>query len=179
MQQGTGAVPRRVPKDEILAIFEAGTKASYRKRGSFLARPAAPGETVLTIVAGKLETLAATGWGDVVVMNIEIGSAVERYIVGAEMFAKRYERTGRTIYTDGFSWEMANAKGKVEAFRYEGPPITFEAPWGEDMLMEAGDWLAHATGGRPDDIYRIERKAFEGTYSEEPAHVASLAQTES
>ncbi len=167
MQADTVSAARRVPKDEILAMFGAGEKRPFQKRGTFLARPAAPGETVLTIVAGKLETLAATGWGDVVVMNIEIGSSVERYIVGAEMFAKRYERTGKTMFTDGFSWEMANAKGKVEAFRYDGPPIVFEAPWGEDMLMEAGDWLAHATGGKPDDVYRIERDAFERTYSPE------------
>jgi len=149
---------------EVASLFSSRPTRTYQKRGTFLARYAEPGETILTIVAGKLETLAAAKWGDVVLMNIEIGSSVERYLIAADMFQKRYELTERTITTDGHSWMLVTAKGQVNAWQYEGPSVTFEAPWGESMLLEEGDWIANPVGGKPDDIYRIEREAFAGTY---------------
>jgi hypothetical protein len=149
---------------EVADLYASREVKTYQKRGTFLARYAEPDETILTIVAGKLETLAAAKWGDVVVMNIEIGSSVERYLVAKDMFEKRYELTERTITTDGHSWMLVNAKGRVRAWQYEGPSVTFEAPWGESMLLEEGDWIASPVGGEPDDIYRIEREAFAGTY---------------
>ena len=157
----------RRTRREVRDLYGSTPTLRYRKRGTFIARPAEPGETILTIVAGKLETLAGAEWGDVVLMNVEVGSSVERYLIKAAMFDKRYERTGRTLSTDGHCWMVVSARGQVDAFRYDGPPIAFEAPWGEDMLLEAGDWLARPTDGAQDDIYRIERRAFEQTYSED------------
>ena len=42
----------------------------------------------------------------------------------------------------------------------------FMASWGEEMLVEEGDILAvpHPNGG---EVYRIEQKAFEQTYTQD------------
>jgi hypothetical protein len=160
---------RRLSRAQVADLHGSRPARTYQKRGTFIARYAEPGETILTIVAGRLETLAGAEWGDVVLMNIEVGSSVERYLIKPAMFDKRYDRTDRTIVTDGHSWMVVKAKGRVDAFRYEGPSIVFEAPWGEDMILQDGDWLARPTEGAADDIYRIEREAFAQTYSEEVA----------
>jgi len=149
---------------EVAAFYASRPTQTYQKRGTFLARYAEPDETILTFVAGKLETLAVAKWDDVILMNIEVGSSVERYLIARDMFLKRYDMTGRTVRTDGHSWMMVTAKGQVNAWQYEGPTLQFEAPWGETMLLEDGDWIASPVGGSPSDIYRIEREAFAGTY---------------
>jgi hypothetical protein len=163
----TTTVSQYLSKAEIKAIFDAHAKQVYQKKGTFLARYAEPGETILTIVAGRLETLAAAEWGDVILMNIVVGSFAERYKVPQETFIKRYDTTEQTIVTDGHSWMMVKAKGKVNAFQYFGPSVQFEAPWGEMMDLQNGDWLGNPVGGSEDDIYRIERETFEKTYGAE------------
>lgn len=42
--------------------------------------------------------------------------------------------------------------------------FTFDAPWGEPMLVEDGDYIAVADINNLDDIYRIEQESFKKTY---------------
>ena len=150
------------------SLFKSQTKKNYQKRGEFLWRLAKGGETVLTIVAGKLETIKTTGDDDVIIRNLTIGSSAELYIIGRSKFESRYEISPNTFcWIEGVLWNFATAKGKIESFCYRGPTIEFIAPWGEKMLCEEGDYIARPLGGdNPNDIYRIEKNTFDLTYSE-------------
>ena len=154
-------------KTQVKELFAAGFKQAYQKRGTFLFREAYKNETVLTIVSGKLETIKEANVGDIIVRNIEIGSSAETYILDPRMFDKRYDAIyeGTPLLIDGLEWRKATAKGQVNAFCYMGVPITFFAPWGQEMLCEFGDYLASPIGGNEDDIYRIEKDTFAQTYS--------------
>lgn len=154
----------------LQALFFARTDPSriYRKRGEYLDRPAGVGETVLTIVADRLETLKTAGFGHVVLMNLAVGQSAERYIVSPDMFARRYERRDETLFVDGFAWRKARARGLVQGFLYEGESVRIMAPWGEAMIVEPGDFIARPVDGAETDIYRIERRTFEATYALEP-----------
>ena len=162
-------------KSEIQELFRAavedGRTSTYRKQGTFIARYAIPGETVLTVVTGKLETLKTCGPipDQIILRNIIIGSAAETYMVGADKFADRYDCDwfSQPMYIDGLLWHKAYAKGRIQAFEYMGSPISFEAPWGESMLCHPGDFIANPIGGNPEDIYRIERATFYQTYTVE------------
>jgi hypothetical protein len=154
-------------KTQFKEQFDAGFKETYQKRGTFLFRASFTSETVLTIVAGKLETIKQAKPGDIILRNIEIGSSAEFYIINEETFLKRYDPiyTGTLMLIDGLEWRRAYAKGQVNAFCYIGVPIKFIAPWGEEMICEPGDYLANPIGGAEDDIYRIEKDTFIQTYS--------------
>jgi hypothetical protein len=153
-------------KKDIFELFQSMLKHTYKKKGKFLFRKAAEGETVLTVVSGKLETMKVAGIGDIVLRNIEVGSSAETYIVQHETFLKRYDVASAQIaVVDGVEWGFANAKGVIQAAEYTGgDEIRFEAPWGEEMILQKGDFLANPVGGQPEDIYRIERATFDQTY---------------
>lgn len=159
---------REETKEQIARRFASMTKKRYQKRGRFLFRRADPGETVLTIVSGRLETMKTAGDSDIVLRNIEIGSSAECYIISKEKFDERYRLADmRTVTIDGKHWDVADAKGQVDAAEYAGDEeIHFTAPWGEPMVLSNGDFLARPVNGSEEDIYRIERSTFEMTYSE-------------
>ena len=50
--------------------------------------------------------------------------------------------------------------------QYAQQKFTFNAPWGEKMIVEFGDWLACPveTEKGEFDIYRIEKDTFNDTY---------------
>jgi len=151
-------------KEEILQFFESQAREWYKKRGLILFRHADPQETVLTIVAGRLETINTAGEDEIVVRNIEIGSSAEIYIMKEAVFTKRYEMQKKTYSIDGRVWTEAVAKGVVEAFCYHGDSFEFIAPWDEMMLCEDGDCIARPEGSDQSDIYRIDKKTFAETY---------------
>jgi len=156
-------------KQEKIDLFANMDKKEYQKRGEFIKRqadvsPDGIPETVLTVLDGKLETIKESKPGDVVLRNIQVGGAGESYTVPEEIYNSRYTNTGKAVYVDGKSWHRSHATGKVVAAEYVGDPITFEAPWGEQMLCESGDFIACPVGGDPEDVYRIEKKTFEQTY---------------
>ncbi len=62
-------------KKQLRALFESNEKVPYKKLGRFLSRCAVPGETILSIVDGKLETMKIAPFGDVVLRNIQLGSS--------------------------------------------------------------------------------------------------------
>ena len=148
----------------LVAAFSEGRVRVHKKSGRFLARRAAAGEMVLTIVAGKLETLKTTENGDVVVRNIVPGSSAETYIIDVEKYEDRYKESGYFHRVDGETWREVYANGEIEAFEYEGDTIGFVAPWGEIMICEDGDFIGRTPGSGFDDIYRIERNAFMEAY---------------
>ena len=173
-----GAEPLHLSRALVVKAFhETPGKRLFSKTGRVLARYAQAEETIFTLVAGKLETLNKAQFGDVVVMNAEIGGSAERYILPRAKFESRYTLTpgAPVVHADGHAWVWADASGRVLAFEWTGDPIRFEAPWGEDMVLESGDWLCQALPGPDSDVYRIERGAFLTTYREvlkraEPAH---------
>jgi len=152
-------------KNQILALFELHDRDVYQKRGRFLARSAVANETILTIVDGKLETIKTAISSDVIIRNIEIGSSAETYIISTGKYIERYVYTDTNYTIDGQEWMIVTAKGKAEAFQYQGEELAFMAPWDERMLCKEGDFLARPVPGKQNDIYRIEHNTFFQTYS--------------
>lgn len=148
------------PKAYVVKLFKAaeaqGVVKKYAKYGVVLARLAKKGETVRTVINGVQETTNTAREGDVVVKN----PTGELYIVSVQKFTQRYKPI--KALTDKFS--KAKALGVCYAFQYRGESFKFEAPWGESMLIEDGDFLAQSEKGNYDDIYRIEKEAFKRTY---------------
>jgi hypothetical protein len=83
-------------KEEVAQIFNERPRKFFKKKGQFLFRPAIPGETIMTIVAGRLETFKKASEKDIVIRNIEIGSSAEVYIISGEKFEKIWG--GRLIF---------------------------------------------------------------------------------
>ena len=124
-----------------------------------------------TIINGVVETSNTYQPGD----YIMCGTEGERYVMQNIDFSLRYERsrpepaTSADLAKEGFS--LYQPKGKIwghevtenDAATYF-PAGQFIAPWGSTMIVEEGDFLAmpFPTGG---ELYRIERKAFEKTYT--------------
>lgn len=182
---------------QVAELFAAlDTRQVYQKSGDMLARPAQPGETVITIVSGAIETIKGTQIGDWVIRNIVVGSSAEMYPISAESFNGRYtildEENPWTV--DGHSWFRVKPSGMIVGgfytadvssrmgFSSEGTtarPLKFEAPWGADMVLEEGDFL-----GRPypevdlTNIYRVARKEFFQTYGSEPKFNLSVDKEE-
>lgn len=159
---------KELNKQEVLDLFESLEKKGYQKKGRFLYRPTIEGETILTIVDGKLETMKKSCGNEAVIRNIEIGSSAETYIIEKNIFEKRYELTEETHIIDRQCWNVVIAKGKIEASIYAGDTIKFMAPWNELMICNSGDSIARPLSGDKNDIYRIEQKTFELTYVEIP-----------
>jgi len=163
-----------ISKKDLFDLFESQERKHYKKRGRFLSRLAVQGETILTIVDGKLETLKVATKEDVILRNIEIGSSAETYIISKKKFEERYDDAFEHHTIDGQPWFVVIAKGEIEAFCFGHnitgtaalpEPIQFMAPWGEQMLCNPGDFLARPLPGDEFDIYRIEKKTFDLTYS--------------
>lgn len=159
---------KNLSKKEIKSLFDENKDnlSTYKKSGTFGYRHAIPGETVITMVSGKLETIKKAGKEEVVVRNLTVGSSAEFYIIGLDKFVSRYDVKPNVdnLLIDGQQWILAEANGKIKAFQYKGETISFKAPWDEEMICEEGDFIASPLGGSPDDIYRIEKETFELTY---------------
>jgi hypothetical protein len=153
-------------KGQLLELFESKKRMYFKKKGLFLYRLAIEGETILTIVIGKLETIKQAQSNEVVLRNIELGSSAETYIINRKIFDKRYDITDKKHIIDGQTWIVCVAKGQIETFCYSGETIKFMAPWNEQMICEQDDWIARPLGGDKLDIYRIEKNTFAQTYQE-------------
>lgn len=133
----------------------------YKKFGEISARPAVVGEHVVTIIKGEKETENTAKEGDFVVTGV-LG---EQYIISGEKLKARYKKTSRKD-ADGISIYIA--VGKCYAAEYKGETFSFKAPWGEDMIVNKGDYIVtpNLLYGKINvyDVYRIEREAFFATY---------------
>jgi len=105
-------------------------------------------QEIVTIIDGIEETRNTAHAGD----RIITGPQGERYVIEEEKFEKLYEQNPE-------SPEEFRSKGDVQAIHLT-EDVSFEAPWGEQMHIEAGGVLVK----NGDDIYGIEEKAFAQTY---------------
>lgn len=130
----------------------------YQKVGMFDCRAATDGDTIVTVINGEKETSNKAKAGDVAVK----GPEGEEYIISQSKFEARYHSDGKEL-TNKF--QKFQTKGFVLAYMYEGKSFKFVASWGEEMLVNDGDYLASTSLTFPvDEVYRIEKKVFGKTY---------------
>ena len=130
------------------------------------ARPARPGEVIVTVLAGEgKETRSRPAVkGDWVVRNRCEATGHEQYLVAAARFKERYQGAGMAPGRDG--WLEHRPVGKVMLFfvlKPEHGEFTFTAPWGERMVAKPGDAIVQDPE-RPEDTYRVAAASFACTY---------------
>lgn len=135
---------------QAIASKQAGL---YHKFGQVRIRQAEPGERVVTQIDGVKETSNTVPVsGEFFVVT---GPKGEEYVISKDQLIARYAYSNKPgIYLP---------TGKVFAVQYGGAPLKFKAAWGEDMILNTGDYLA----ATPDDLdhpYRIENAVFGSTY---------------
>ena len=147
--------------DAFAEALRDGKVRCYRKKQTVAMRPALPDEVVETVIDGERETVNTAKTGDYVVR----GAKGEHYIISPETQAERYDAPIGSPQPDGYRHYAA--KGTIHAFCYEGEPFTFVASWGEDMIVNPGDYIGTPALGSG-EFYRIEKTAFAETYIEVP-----------
>ena len=98
------------------------------------------------------ETMNQAQQGDFVVSNL--GGSGEEYILSGDKLAKRYKEVGNGIY---------QATGECRGVEYSGPETSFEASWGQAMVLKPGDMIVTPLPQKG-EVYRIARQEFESTY---------------
>lgn len=155
---------------DVEALFaraeQDGRVGVARKSKPVDARPAVPGEIVVTVIAGDGQETqsqpAATD--DRVVRNRCEASGHEQYLVSAAKFAEHYEGPLGPADCDG--WAPYRPRGVEMLYtlvRDQDGSFSFTAPWGEAMVARPGDALVRDPND-PRDLYRVQAAAFECTY---------------
>jgi hypothetical protein len=142
-------------QEEAIAKFMPEIEANgtdFEKFTKIKARPAMPGEVVETVTADGKETMNTANEGDFVVSNL--GGSGEEYILGGDKLAKRYREIGNGIY---------QATGECRGVTYNGPETSFQASWGQPMILKPGDMIVTPLPQKG-EVYRIARQEFESTY---------------
>ena len=123
----------------------------YAKFARITARPGIVGEEIVTNTSEGIETKnTIEEEGDMVVTNPD----GEEYIIKSAIFTKRYEATEVPgVY---------KPKGGPQQFIQIEEPISFIAPWGQEMNIAADGYL-NVTN--PDDLYGIQPQEFAETYA--------------
>jgi hypothetical protein len=156
--------------DEVRALLARakadGRMKTARKTRAVDARPAKPGEIVVSIIKGEgKETHSRPAKaGDWVVRNRCPETGDEEYLVSAKTFPTKYKRTAAPATSDG--WQEFEPVGKEVRFVILGSDagaFRFKAPWGEWMVARPGDALVQDSDDEK-DIYRVAKASFECTY---------------
>jgi len=156
--------------DEVRALVKNaeahGLVRRAKKTKPVDARPARPGEVIVTVLAGEgKETQSRPAKeGDRVVRNRCEATGNEEYLVAADKFAGRYVSTGQPAGTGG--WQEYRPLGKVMRFvvlKPEQGEFAFTAPWGERMIAKPGDAIVQDPSDEK-DTYRVAAAAFACTY---------------
>jgi hypothetical protein len=156
--------------DQVRALMKEaaarGLVHEARKTKPVDARPAKPGEVIVTVIAGEgKETQSRPAvQGDSVVRNRCEATGNEEYLVAADKFKERYESTGKPGQTAG--WQEYRPLGKVVRFfvlKPEQGEFAFTAPWGERMIAKPGDAIVQDPKD-PADTYRVAAASFACTY---------------
>lgn len=158
------------PQRDVQALFAAADRAREvglaRKTKTVDARPAVPGEVIVTEIAGEGEETRSkpAEAGDWVVRNRCPETGNERYLVKADRFDGLYE--GPLAAADGEGWRPFRPRGRE--LRYfivatEVGEFTFTAPWGEPMAARPGDAIVQ-NPERRQDTYRVAAASFACTY---------------
>lgn len=149
----------------VLPLIKA-TDRHYKKFRQVHARPAVPGETIVSELADGEETAKTARDNEMVVRNLT--EAQEEYIVGKEKFANLYSE----IEPVDDKWTLYAPLGEVLAIEISrdlttelnvGEEFYIIAPWGSEQLAKEGD-LFVTPAAKMDEVYRIARKEFEETY---------------
>jgi hypothetical protein len=155
---------------DIGELFEQAVREQRvgvaRKTKPVDARPARPGEIVVTIIAGQgAETQSPPAHeSDRVVRNRCPATGNEEILITSAKFAERYE--GPIGPPEAAGWSTYRPRGKEMLYFIVPPNIdefVFRAPWGETMIARPGDAIVRDPVDSK-DTYRIAAAAFECTY---------------
>jgi hypothetical protein len=156
---------------DLDALFEAAHKEGRvgvaRKSEEVDARPAAPGEVVVTYIAneGKETQSRPAVAGDMVVRNRCEPTGNEEYLVSASVFPQRYEGPLGPEEEEG-GWRPYRPLGPELLYfilRPEDGTFFFWAPWSEEMVARPGDAIVRNPAD-PKDTYRVAAASFACTY---------------
>lgn len=113
------------------------------------------GLVVVTVLPDGKETSNTAEKGDIIMSGV----SREKYVIKAAKFPKLYAGSiGRTVTPEQSPRMVA---------RYTGSQtITFQAPWGEQMILKNGDYVVREADGK--GYYRIAKAEFEKTYEKIP-----------
>lgn len=166
-------------QDQVIQMMAAAVRSRHAgkacKTRPVDARPAKPGEVVVTVILGEgQETRSKPAEaGDWVVRNRCPETGNEQYLVKADRFAKRYGEPQSAPDSEGWRQFMP----QVDPVRYflvsqATGGFSFLAPWGETMVARPGDAIVQDMNNET-DIYRVAAGAFACTYEVlEPAEPA-------
>ena len=162
----SGDLPERDARVLFAAADQAGRVGSARKTRPVDARPAEPGEVIVTVIAGEGEETRSkpAEAGDWVVRNRCPATGDEEYLVKAAKFAERYE--GPVGEPDADGWREVRPRGPELRYFVVGAEegeFRFTAPWGEPMLARPGDAIVQDPD-QPADTYRVAKDSFACTY---------------
>lgn len=105
-----------------------------------------------TITSDGKETTNTAEPGDIMLS----GPSQENYVIKAAKFAKLYQgEVGGTVVPEQSPRQVAVYTGDQA--------ISFQAPWGESMVMKPGDYLVKDGDA---GYYRIAKKEYEQTYNQ-------------
>jgi hypothetical protein len=158
------------PQVDVHALFDQAEREARvglaRKTMPVDAKPAQPGEVVVTLIEGEgKETQSSPARaGDIVVRNRCPATGNEQILVEAAKFSQRYE--GPTGPADASGWQPYRPRGVPMRYfivREADGAFTFTAPWGEPMTARPGDAIVRNPQD-PVDTYRIAAAAFACTY---------------
>ena len=111
---------------------------------------------IKTVIDGKTETTNVLKRGDALIT----GPLKEQYVIACAKFLKIYNVIDEIAVPRPIERLVARVTKKDLAKSGLVSPISFVAPWGEPMTLEAGDYLAKDPSG---GHYRIEKNAFKRT----------------
>lgn len=158
-------VPQQRLMDEVLPLIRDAAR-KYRKFRQVHARPALPGEVVVSTTSSGEETRNTATRDEVLVKNLT--GAREMYLVEKDKFDARYR------FVEGVEdeWKLYDPVGEVLAIEISpdltamlgvGEELSIVAPWGSEQIARAGDMLV-APLPALDEVYRVARKEFDETY---------------
>jgi hypothetical protein len=155
---------------DVAAYFQRAQDARgsglARKTKPVDARPAKPGEVVVTVIKGQGQETRSppADVGDMVVRNRCPETGNEEILVRAATFARRYDGPIGAAATDGWSpYRPRGGEMRFVVVTEQDGPFAFVAPWGERMVARPADAIVQDPAS-PKDTYRIAKAAFDCTY---------------
>jgi hypothetical protein len=154
---------------DVVAYFQRAQEA----RGAGLAhktkpvdaRPAAPGEVIVTTIKGEgKETQSPPAKpGDMVVRNRCPETGNEEFLVPAESFSRRYDGPIAAAVDGWAPYRPRGVEMRFVLVADQDGAFAFTAPWGERMVARPGDAIVQDASNAT-DTYRIAAAAFGCTY---------------
>jgi PGDYG protein len=109
-------------------------------------------QPVVTVTSDGKETQNVAEKGDIIMS----GPSRENYVVKAAKFPKLYQgQLGQSVVPEQNPRMVAAYTGNQ--------PVTFTAPWGENMILKPGDYLVK---DGDQGYYRVAKVEYEQTYNQ-------------